>query len=63
MKKKVNVEFDPFIRLELTEELTKTLSDSLAREIDRQILSTLGYEIERNKRRINKILNIFNIFK
>ena len=60
MKKKVNVEFDPFIRLELTEELTKTLSDSLASEIDRQILSSLGYEVRRNKRRINKILNIFN---
>ena len=63
MNKKTKEEFDPFIGLELTEELTKTFSDSLAREIDRQILSNLGYEIERNKRRINKILNIFNIFK
>ena len=63
MNKKTKAEFDPFIGLELTEELTKTLSDSLAREIDRQILSNLGYEIEKNKRRINKILNIFNIFK
>ena len=63
MNKKTKTEFDPFIGLDLTEELTKTFSDSLAREIDRQILSTLGYEIERNKRRINKILNIFNIFK
>jgi hypothetical protein len=60
MKNKTKVDFDPFIGLELTEELTKTLSDSLAKEIDRQILSSLGYEIRRNKRRINKILNIFN---
>jgi hypothetical protein len=60
MKKKTKAEFDPFIGLDLTEELTKTFSDSLAREIDRQILSSLGYEVRRNKRRINKILNIFN---
>lgn len=59
MKKKTKVEFDPFIGIELTEELTKTLSDSLAREIDRQILASLGYEIRRNKRRINMIINIF----
>lgn len=59
MKKKTKVEFDPFIGIELTEELTKTLSDSLSREIDRQILASLGYEIRRNKRRINMIINIF----
>lgn len=60
MNKKTKAEFDPFTSLELTEELSKTLSDSLASEIDRQILSSLGYEVRRNKRRINKILNIFN---
>lgn len=57
--KKVKVEFDPFVGLELTEEITKTLSEQISKEIDRQILSNLGYEIRRNKRRINKIFNIF----
>jgi hypothetical protein len=60
MKKKVKIEFDPFTGMDLTEKITKTLSDSLASEIDRQILRSLGYEIERNKIRINKIYNIFN---
>lgn len=60
MSNKNKVEFDPFIGLELTEELTKTLSEELSREIDKQILSNLGYEMRRNKRRINTIYNIFN---
>lgn len=60
MKKKVNVEFDPFVGLDLSEEMNKIFSQELAGEIDRQILSSLGYEVRRNKRRINKILNIFN---
>lgn len=59
MKKKVNVEFDPFVGLDLSEEMNKIFSQELAGEIDRQILSSLGYEIRRNKRRINMILNIF----
>ncbi len=59
MKKKVKMEFDPFTGIDLTEKITKTLSDSLASEIDRQIMSSLGYELRRNKRRINKIFNIF----
>lgn len=57
--KKVKVEFDPFVDLELTEEITKILSEQISKEIDREILSNLGYEIRRNKRRINKIFNIF----
>lgn len=59
MKKKDKVDFNPFYGLDLSEEINKTLSEEIAKEIDRQIMSSLGYELRRNKRRINKIFNIF----
>jgi hypothetical protein len=43
---------------DIESELTKILSEELAREIDREILKSLGIEPDRNKRRkksINKI--------
>lgn len=41
--------------------LEKILSEELAKEIDRDILRTLGIEPDRNKRRMNSINKIFNI--
>lgn len=40
-------------------ELTKILSVELVREIDREILRSMGFEPDRKKRRINKINKIF----
>lgn len=45
---------------DIESELTKMLSEQLAREIDREILKSIGFEPDRNKRRKNKIKNIFN---
>ncbi len=44
--------------LDVVDELTKLLSEQLAKEIDKDILRSLGLEPDRNKRRkisINKI--------
>lgn len=43
------------------DELTKMLSEQLAKEIDREILRNLGLEPDRNKRRKNSIQKIFNV--
>ncbi len=40
-------------------ELTKILSDQIAKEIDKEILIALGLEPDRNKRRMNSIKKIF----
>jgi hypothetical protein len=44
---------------DIVDELTSLLSDQIAREIDRDILKSLGLEPDRNKRRINSINKIF----
>ena len=44
---------------DIESELTKILSEELAREIDREILKSLGIEPDRNKRRKNSINKIF----
>jgi ABC-type Na+ transport system ATPase subunit NatA len=45
--------------IDIVDELTSLLSDQIAREIDRDILKSLGLEPDRNKRRINSINKIF----
>jgi hypothetical protein len=40
--------------------MTKILSEQLTREIDKNILKSLGIEPDRNKRRKNSIKKIFN---
>jgi hypothetical protein len=45
--------------LDIEEELTKMLSEQLTREIDREVLKSLGIELDRNKRRKNSINKIF----
>lgn len=45
--------------VDIESELTKILSEQIAKEIDRDILRYLGVEPDRNKRRINSINKIF----
>ena len=45
--------------IDIVDELTSLLSGQIAREIDRDILKSLGIEPDRNKRRMNSINNIF----
>jgi|DEB19_MinimDraft_2_1074335.scaffolds.fasta_scaffold30206_2 hypothetical protein len=49
--------------IDIEDELTRILSEELAKEIDMNILRGLGYEPIRNKRRMNKINNIFKSFE
>ena len=44
---------------DIESELTKILSEQLAKEIDREFLRGLGLEPDRNKRRKNSINKIF----
>lgn len=46
---------------DIVDEMTKMLSEELAKEIDKDILRDLGIEPDRNKRRKNTINNIFRI--
>lgn len=50
--------FSPY-GLDIESELTKILSEQIAKEIDRDILRGLGFEPDRNKRRNNSIKKIF----
>ena len=45
--------------LDVADELSRMLSDELAKSIDRDILMSLGWEPDRNKRRKNSINKIF----
>ena len=45
---------------DIADELTKMLSEQLAKEIDKEILKSLGV-YERNIRRKNSIQKIFNV--
>jgi hypothetical protein len=45
--------------VDIADELTKLLSEELAKEIDKEILRGLGLEPEKNKRRINSINKIY----
>ena len=45
--------------VDIESELTKILSEQIAKEMDRDILRYLGVEPDRNKRRINSINKIF----
>lgn len=44
---------------DISDELTKLLSEEWAKEIDKEILRGLGLEPEKNKRRINSINKIY----
>jgi hypothetical protein len=44
---------------DIVNQLESMLSDQIAREIDRNILKSLGLEPDRNKRRMNSINKIF----
>jgi hypothetical protein len=46
--------------IDVADEMTKILSEQLTREIDKNILKSLGIEPDRNKRRKNSIKKIFN---
>lgn len=45
----------------VTDEITKVLSEELAKQIDLEILKSMGWEPDRNKRRKNSIKKIFNV--
>ncbi len=45
--------------IDVVDQLTSMLSDEIAKEIDRNILMSLGIELDRNKRRKNSINKIF----
>ncbi len=47
--------------IDVADEMTKILSEQLTREIDKNILKSLGIEPDRNKRRKNSIKKIFNV--
>ena len=47
--------------MDIADEMTKILSEELAKEIDREILRALGVEPDRNKRRKKSIQKIFNV--
>ncbi len=53
---------DPVVSygVNLADELTKILSEQLSKEIDREILKSIGIEPDRNKRRKKSIRKIFN---
>lgn len=44
---------------DIESELTKILSEELARSIDKEILRGMGFEPDKNKRRKNKIEKLF----
>ena len=44
---------------DIESELTKILSEQIAKEMDRDILRSLGFDPDRNKRRKNYINKIF----
>lgn len=46
---------------DVTDEITKVLSEELAKQIDLEILKSMGWEPDRNKRRKNSIKKIFNV--
>ena len=45
--------------LDVENELQKVLSEELAKEIDREILRSMGLEPDKNKRRMNAIKDLF----
>lgn len=45
--------------VDLADEMTKILSEQLVKEIDRDILRSLGIEPDKNKRRKNSINKIY----
>ena len=47
--------------IDISDELTKILSEELVKEIDREMLKSLGVEPDRNKRRKKSIKKIFNV--
>ena len=45
--------------IDVVDELSKMFSEQIAKEIDKDVLRSLGIEPDRNKRRINSINKIF----
>lgn len=45
---------------DVADEISKILSEELAKQIDMEILKSMGWEPDRNKRRKNSINRIFN---
>jgi len=45
--------------IDLVDQLSAMLSNEIAKEIDREILKSLGLEPDKNKRRMNSINKIF----
>ena len=46
---------------EIKDKLVSYLSEELAKNIDKEILRSMGFEPDRNKRRINSIKKILNL--
>ena len=47
--------------MDIVDELSKMFSKELAKEIDKNILRSLGFEPDRNKRRKNSIKKIYGL--
>ena len=47
--------------MDIADEMTKILSEELAKQIDKDMLRALGVEPDRNKRRKKSIQKIFNV--
>lgn len=45
--------------MDIADEMTRKLSEELSKSIDRDILKSMGFEPDRNKRRKNSINKIF----
>jgi hypothetical protein len=45
----------------VSEKIESTLVNELAKEIDKNILRSMGFEPDKNKRRMKRIAKIFNI--
>lgn len=62
IKSKV-LKFNPKIlqNMDLADELSKILSEQISKEIDKDILRSLGFEPDRNKRRKNSIKKIYRL--
>ena len=46
--------------INIEDQLTSILSEELAKEIDKSILQSFGFEMEKNKRRSKKIKRIIS---
>jgi len=53
-------EIENLYGIDIVDEMTRKLSEDLSKQIDLDILRSMGFEHDRNKRRKNSINKIFN---